>query len=117
MISINNNNNRNTSNHPFNHNTINRILKTATHNVRSFTNPTKQQMLMQIYFLHHLDIIGIQETDLNNSQSKSLRRTINSNYQIFLNHNQSAQKSGFGVGLIIKKHFADHVYNCQGALG
>jgi exonuclease III len=111
MNNTTNNNNGNTSNSPFNHNTINRILKTDTHNVRSFTNPIKQQMFMQIYFLHHLDIIRIQETDLNNSQSKSLRRTINLNYQIFLNHNQSAQKSGFGVGLIIKKQFADHVVN------
>ena len=103
MNSTNNSNIRSTSNPPSNSNTINRILKTATHNVRSFTNPTKQQMVLQLYSLYHLDIIGIQETDLYCLQSKSLKCTLNSNYQIFLNHNQSAQKSGFGVGLIIKK--------------
>ena len=102
---------------PINRNLTSHILKTATHNVHSFANSVKQQLLVQIYFLHHLDIIGIQETDLNNKLAKSLPQALNLHYQIFLNHNQSTQKSGFGVGIILKKHLADHVFKCQGDLG
>ena len=71
-------NNENDSSDPPNyHNITNQIFKTATHNVRSFTNPVKQQLLVQIYTLHYLDVIGIQETDLNNMLAKSLPQVLN----------------------------------------
>ena len=62
---------------PINRNLTSHILKTATHNVRSFANSVKQQLLVQIYTLHYLDVIGIQETDLNNMLAKSLPQVLN----------------------------------------
>ena len=88
------------------------IFNIATHNTRSFTSPHKQQTLFDLYSLYNLDIIALQETNFNNpSHTHSLKPICLNNFVPFFNTNPSTQSMGFGVGFLIKKHLADHVFH------
>ena len=102
------------------HNFVNdpHYLKIASHNVRSFNDSFKQKFLTNLYLLNNLDIIGLQETNFNTNKDASLLRfTLPPSFIPFLEHNQSRQQVGFGVGLLIKKHLANHIYKHAGNLG
>src|SRR3970040_1693649 len=93
-------------------------IKIATHNVRSFNDTFKQKYLTNLYLLSHLDIIGLQETNFNSNKDTSrLRFSLPPSYIPFFEHNQSTQQVGFGVGLLVKKHLANHIYKYAGNLG
>ena len=93
-------------------------IKTATHNVRSFNDPFKQKFLTNLYTLNQLDIIGLQETNFSSKKDvTTLRFSLPPSYDSFFEHNQSRQQVGFGVGLLIKKHLANHIYKHAGNLG
>src|SRR5215216_2403113 len=90
----------------------------ATHNVRSFNDPFKQKFLTNLYLCNHLDVIGIQETNFNSNRNISaLRFSLPPSFVPFFEHKQNSQQVGFGVGLLIKKPLADHIYNHAGNLG
>ena len=94
------------------------ILNIATHNVRSFNDSFKQKYLTNLYLLNRLDIIGLQETNFNSNKDTShLRFSLPPTYVPFLEHKQSTQQVGFGVGLLIKDHLANHIYKHAGNLG
>src|SRR5215204_6317506 len=96
---------------PNNDNTAPPALNIATHNTRSFTLPHKQQILYNLYNIHHLDIIAIQETNFKyKSNLCSLKPICSDKFVPFFNIDPSSQIMGFGVGFLVKKHLADHVF-------
>src|SRR3954453_8554990 len=50
-------------------------LTIATHNVRSFTNTTKQHYLLLLYSSYNIDIIGLQETNFKQKNAASFNST------------------------------------------
>jgi endonuclease/exonuclease/phosphatase family metal-dependent hydrolase len=87
------------------------IINIATHNTRSFTLPHKQQILFNLYSLYNLDIIALQETNFNNpSHTNSLKFICSNKFVPFFNTGPSTQSMGFGVGFLVKKHIADHIF-------
>jgi exonuclease III len=84
----------------------------GTLNVRTFTDNTKQQVLFNTFINHNFDIIAIQETNISNlKQSKAFSKSLPPTHKSFLSHHTDSQRIGFGVGLILKKEYADHVYH------
>ena len=85
----------------------------ASHNVRSFSNVAKQNSLIELFSSLHLDIIGLQETNFSLSSIKPFNRHFASSYVGFfgipsLNY---PQKSGFGVGILLRPLIANHVFH------
>ena len=85
------------------------LINIASHNVRSFNNPAKQNYLMSLYKSHDLDIIGLQETDFLFNSSSIFNRSF-SKFTSFFSTNQESQASGFGVSLSFSKKLAKHVF-------
>ena len=55
-------------------------LSFASHNVRSFNHITKQTALVDLYLLHKLDIIGLQETNFTQASVKPFNSTFSSKF-------------------------------------
>ena len=92
--------------------TVRLIINIATHNTCSFTLPHKQQIFFNLYILHNLDIIAIQETNFKNpSDIYSLKPICSNKFVPFFNTDLSLQSMGFGVGFLIKKQLADHLFH------
>ena len=92
-------------------------INIATHNVRSFLQIHKQQALINHYNFDKLDIIGIQETNFkSNNDVLSFNNSTASQYISFFNF-EDTQISGTGVGLLINKRLADHIYKHNGKYG
>src|SRR3954451_22869957 len=83
-------------------------LTFATHNVRSFTNTAKQHYLLSLYDSYDIDIIGLQETNFKQQNAASFNPT-HSQYISFFS-SIPRQRTAFGVGLILKKNIAHHVF-------
>src|SRR5829696_7403618 len=83
-------------------------LTFATHNVRSFTNIAKQHFLLSLYSAYNIDIIGLQETNFKQTHAKIFNSTHSSHISFF--SSTPRQKMAFGVGLILKKDIAHHVF-------
>src|SRR3954467_7049274 len=99
-----------------NNNTKHRYLPTffniATHNTRSFLDPLKQQLLVDLYSINHLDIVALQETNFANSLHCFPLKTIcNNNFIPFFSTDTDTRRSGFGVGFLVKKYLADHIFH------
>src|SRR3954453_12039609 len=80
----------------------------ATHNVRSFTNIAKQHYLLSLYSSYNIDIIGLQETNFKQQNAASFNPS-HSQYISFFS-STPRQRTAFGVGLILKKNIAHHVF-------
>src|SRR4051794_8124111 len=52
------------------------VFKIATHNTRSFLDSLKQQLLVNLYSINHLDIVALQETNFTSSLHCLLLKTI-----------------------------------------
>src|SRR4051812_24255143 len=88
---------------PTNTNTAPFVLNIATHNTRSFTSPHKQQILFNLYNIHKLDIIALQETNFKNTAHLySLKPIFSDKFISFFNIDLSSQIMGFGVGFFVK---------------
>jgi exonuclease III len=85
------------------------IFNFASHNVRSFNNPAKQNYLISLYKSHDLDIIGLQETNFKSITSSLLNQSF-SNFTSFTSKYQESQTSGFGVSLSFSKKLAKYVF-------
>jgi hypothetical protein len=97
---------------PHNTKTVPLALNIATHNTRSFTLPHKQQILFNLYTLHKLVIITIQEMNFKNpSHIHSLKPICSNKFVPFFNTDSSLQSMGFGVSFLVKKQLADHVFH------
>ena len=85
----------------------------ATHNVRSFTNIAKQNSLVALYSSLNLDIIGLQETNFSSHSHSTFNRTFSNKFTGFFGSSSTSQlqKSGFGVGLLLRPHLANHVFH------
>src|SRR3954467_14039819 len=99
-----------------NNNTKHKYLPTffniATHNTRSFLDPLKQQLLVDLYSLNHLDIVALQETNFANSfHCFPLKTICNNNFIPFFSTDTNTRRSGFGVGFLVKKYLADHIFH------
>lgn len=92
-------------------------INIATHNVRSFLQSHKQQALINHYNFDKLDIIGIQETNFkSHNDVLNFNNSTSSQYTSFFNF-EDTQSSGTGVGLLINKRLADHIYKHNGKYG
>src|SRR5829696_8155974 len=92
-------------------------INIATHNVRSFLQPHKQQTLINHYNFDKLDIIRIQETNFkSNNNVIGFNNSISSKYVSFFNF-EDTQTSGTGVRLLVNKRLADHIYKHNGKYG
>ena len=92
------------------HPSLNNIpkLSFATHNVRSFTNIAKQHHLLSLYSSYNIDVIGIQETNFKPQHNKIFNPS-HPSFISFFSANPK-QRTAFGVGLILNKKIAHHVY-------
>ena len=88
-------------------------LSFASHNVRSFNHITKQTALLDLYSLHKLDIIGLQETNFTLSSIRPFNSAFSSKFFGFFGSQpiNNKQQSGFGVGLLLQPHLANHVFH------
>src|SRR5215216_2375642 len=123
MISTTNNSNTNDQSTSFNNSfpnnpsTLTPTINIATHNVRSFSNSFKQKLLTNLYLCNHLNVIGIQKTNFkSNRDISALRFALPPSLVPFFEHKQNSQQVGFGVGLLIRKSLADHIYHHAGNL-
>ena len=91
-------------------NNINYKLTIATHNVQSISNHIKQNQLLQHMLLNNIDVLGISETNLKLQEAKTFHLHNNSDYTYFFSSNKE-QPIGSGVGLIVKKNIAMHIFN------
>jgi exonuclease III len=89
------------------------LISFATQNVRSFTNAAKQNSLIEFYSSLKLDIIGLQETNFSQSSIRSFNRMFSSTYTGFfgLPSDSHSQKTGFGVGLLVRPYLANHIFH------
>src|SRR4051794_22609768 len=99
-----------------NNNTKHKYLPTffniATHNTRSFLDPLKQQLLVDLYSINHLNIVALQETNFANSfHCFPLKTICNNNFISFFSTDTDTHCSGFGVGFLVKKYLADHIFH------
>ena len=78
-------------------------LSFASHNVRSFNHITKQTALLDLYLLHKLDIIGLQETNFTYSSTRPFNSAFSSKFFGFFSSRpiNDTQQSGFGVVLLL----------------
>ena len=83
-------------------------ISCLTHNVRSFTNVAKQNHLLSLYSSFNIDIIASQETNFKPHHIKSFIPS-HPTYISFFSSTPN-QRTAFGVGLIIKKNIAHHVF-------
>src|SRR5688500_1756324 len=98
-----NTNNNNTNNKP----TL-IFFNIASHNTRSLLDSLKQQLLVDLYSINHLDIIAVQETNFTTpTHHFPLKSICNNKYMSFFSTNPDTQHSGFGVGFLVKKHLTD----------
>src|SRR5918993_1304966 len=81
----------------------------ATHNVRSFTNPAKQQSLIELYTSLNCDVIGLQETNFIKNHIKPFNIRFNNRFSGFFGTQPSSDKqlSGFGVSLLLTPHLSN----------
>ena len=92
--------------------------KIGSLNVRSLTDKTKQQVIFNIFNNHQIDILAIQETNISSqAQTKAFSNSLPSQYVALLSHQTDLQRVGFGVGLIIKKSLADHIFKYHTSQG
>src|SRR4051794_41112034 len=83
-------------------------LTFATHNVHSFTNIAKQHYLLSLYNSYNIDIIGLQETNFKKVNAASFNPS-HPQYISFFSLTPR-QRTAFGVGLILKRNIAHHVF-------
>jgi exonuclease III len=76
--------------------------------VRSFTNIVKQHHLLSLYSSYNIDVIGLQETNFKPQHEKIFNPT-HPTFISFFSSNPK-QRTAFGVGLILNKKIAHHVY-------
>src|SRR5436305_15188484 len=81
----------------------------GTHNIRGFNEKTKQILFFKFCQDTNIDIIGISETSL---PPNHLIQDDEHNYQIWTSKPNSYQ-FGAGVGIIVSKKWANHVYNIK----
>src|SRR4051812_21606503 len=98
-VPIMNNTNHSSSQTPFIPN-----LKIATHNVRSFNDPAKQNFLFSLYSTNQYDIIGLQETNFKGNISIFNRDF--PDYITFFSNNQNSRSSETGSPRIAKHIYA-----------
>jgi len=93
----------------------NKYIKIATHNVRGFTEETKQREMFDEYKHLDLDILGITETKLSDKQSKL---TLNNKklFRSWWTGNTEKSKTG-GVGIAVKIGLDKHVTNVIRKMG
>ena len=87
------------------------LLNIASHNTRSLLDPHKQQLLVDIYSINHFDIIALQETNFTAPlQHFPLKSICNNLFLPFFSTDPESRRSGFGVGFLVRKHLADHIF-------
>ena len=88
------------------------VFNIASHNTRSLLDPLKQQLLVDLYSINSLDIIALQETNFVTSlQHFSLNNICHDKFIPFFSADTETRRSGFGVGFLVKKYLADHVFH------
>src|SRR5215204_5911957 len=88
------------------------VFNIATHNTRSFLDPLKQQLLFDFYSINSLDIIALQETNFTTPLNYFPLKTIcNDKFIPFFSVDTDTRRSGFGVGFLVKKYLADHIFH------
>ena len=85
-------------------------LSFASHNVRSFTNIAKQHSLIEQYLSLNIDAIGIQETNFLSQHIRPFNQEHKSNFVGFFSSDPSPNKTGFGVGILLRPFLANHVF-------
>ena len=87
-------------------------LSIATHNVRSFTNVAKQNILIELYSSLDIDIIGLQETNFTQTHINPFNLTFTSQFHGFFSTpiQPSSQATGYGVGLLFNKTLTNHIF-------
>ena len=98
---------------PHNQNTLykGKYLKIGTHNVRGFTEESKQDEMLDEYINNNIDIIGITETKINKKNSKNiLKNKKNNKYKSWWTGLDKETKTG-GVGILVKEGLDKHVTN------
>ena len=82
----------------------------VTINVRGFNDPIKQFQVTNYIKLMHLDIIGLSELHMTNTNfGKNLRFTSNKNYEYIWATNGDKTDPASGCVLVIKKDLAKHI--------
>jgi exonuclease III len=94
------------TNKTYNKNRLTDILKIATINVKTLT-AVKQQFLIDLMNTKHFTILGLSETNLPNKQAKFLYQHEKNNFVTYFNNDDSFM--GKGVGIIIRKNYAQHI--------
>jgi exonuclease III len=94
---------------------LSNILKIATINTQHLTQ-IKVNDIINLMNEKNIQIMGVSETWLSNKQAKQLFLH-EKNYYFTLFHNNTEHQRGIGVGLIIKKNYAQYIYRHESYKG
>jgi len=86
------------------------FLSFASHNVRSFTNTAKQHTLIENYLSLNIDAIGLQKTKFLSQHIRPFNHEHSSNFVGFFSSDSAYNKTGFGVGILLRPFLANHVF-------
>ena len=92
-------------------------LNIITHNVLSFKDTVKQQLLIKLYEQYNANIIALQDIKLTYPTVRALKLILDKSYTILTNTQLDSNDHNTGVALIFKKYIADHIYNHGGFWG
>src|SRR5829696_1391767 len=88
------------------------LFNIASHNTRSLLDPHTQKLLFDLYSINHLDIIALQETNFSTpSHYFPFKSICNNKFVTYFSAEPDTRRSGFGVGFLVKKYLADHIFH------